>query len=144
MIMGSSKRGFATNNPHEVIIFTKPYNLIISSDKNYILLEFEPLDSYLSVKMPHITERVLSGMLSFNTLTTLLKNAASEVREITGFDRVMVYRFAKDGHGEVVAESKNRNLTSWLGLHYPASDIPLQARELYKRNLTRLIADVYA
>jgi light-regulated signal transduction histidine kinase (bacteriophytochrome) len=55
----------------------------------------------------------------------------------------MVYRFGADGHGEVVAEEQEANLDSWLGLHYPASDIPKQARELYKLNLTRLIADVH-
>ena len=56
----------------------------------------------------------------------------------------MVYKFHEDGHGEVVAETKNVELPPWLGLHYPASDIPQQARELYKLNLVRLIANVEA
>lgn len=58
---------------------------------------------------------------------------AHEVRAITGLDRVMVYRFHADMHGEVVAESKLDELAPWLGLHYPEADIPKQARDLYKR-----------
>lgn len=56
----------------------------------------------------------------------------------------MVYRFAEDGSGEVVAETCKPGIGSFKGLHYPASDIPVQARELYKRNLLRVIADVDA
>ncbi|WCT12978.1 ATP-binding protein [Mucilaginibacter jinjuensis] len=74
----------------------------------------------------------------------MLDNSARQVKQIINYDRVMIYRFAEDGHGEVVAEAKNDNLGSWLGLHYPASDIPKQARELYKHNFTRLIADVHS
>ena len=65
------------------------------------------------------------------------------VRALTGYDRVMVYRFSEDGAGEVVAESVRAGIGSFKGLHYPASDIPKQARVLYKRNLLRVIADVH-
>ena len=54
----------------------------------------------------------------------------------------MIYKFSGEGHGEVVAEVKNDDLEPFMGLHYPATDIPRQARELYKINLTRIIADV--
>ena len=54
----------------------------------------------------------------------------------------MVYQFDTDGHGHVIAEHKNNDLAPFFGLHYPASDIPKQAKELYKLNLTRIIADV--
>ncbi|QNM83536.1 GAF domain-containing protein [Sphingomonas sabuli] len=67
---------------------------------------------------------------------------ARQVRALTGFDRVMVYRFSADGSGEVVAERAKSGIGSFLGLHYPASDIPRQARELYKRNLLRVITDI--
>lgn len=72
----------------------------------------------------------------------LCQKAARVMKGLTGFDRVMVYRFDPDGSGEVVAEVKEGDLESFLGLHYPASDIPRQARELYKRNLLRIISDV--
>lgn len=65
-----------------------------------------------------------------------------QLQLITGYDRVMLYRFLPDGAGEVVAESKNPDLSPFLGLRYPATDIPRQARALYLKNLLRLIGDV--
>ena len=72
----------------------------------------------------------------------LYRVAAEEVRRLTGFDRVMVYRFDEDWNGEVVAEDRLESLNSFLGLRYPATDIPAQARALYRRNWLRLITDV--
>ncbi len=66
---------------------------------------------------------------------------ADQVRRLTGFDRVMVYRFLHDDTGEVIAESLAKDVPSYLGLRYPASDIPPQARALYLRNRVRVIAD---
>jgi light-regulated signal transduction histidine kinase (bacteriophytochrome)/CheY-like chemotaxis protein len=68
--------------------------------------------------------------------------AAKEIRQLTGFDRVMVYRFAPDWSGEVVAEDREDGVDSYLGTHFPASDIPKQARDLYTRKLLGLIPDV--
>lgn len=68
--------------------------------------------------------------------------AAVALRDATGFDRAMVYRFLPDQSGEVVAEDAGPGLESFLGLHYPASDIPRQARELYRRNWIRSIPDI--
>jgi light-regulated signal transduction histidine kinase (bacteriophytochrome) len=73
-----------------------------------------------------------------------LEQPAREVRALTGFDRVMVYRFDQDGAGEVIAESARSGIDSYLGQRYPASDIPRQARQLYERNWLRIIADVNA
>ncbi|WP_395942916.1 HWE histidine kinase domain-containing protein [Brevundimonas sp.] len=75
---------------------------------------------------------------------SFFKEGARQVRALTGFDRVMVYRFAPDGSGEVVAEAVRAGIGRFIGLRYPASDIPAQARELYRRNLLRIIADVNA
>lgn len=71
-------------------------------------------------------------------------NAARQVLALTGFDRVMIYRFDEGGHGEVIAESTRAGMESFLGLHFPASDIPKQARALYLLNPFRIIADVHA
>jgi light-regulated signal transduction histidine kinase (bacteriophytochrome)/CheY-like chemotaxis protein len=76
------------------------------------------------------------------TLETFHRDAARQIRAMTGFDRVMIYRFAPDGAGEVIAEIAKTGTESFLGLHYPASDIPKQARALYLRNPFRIIADV--
>ncbi|RZJ94720.1 MAG: GAF domain-containing protein, partial [Novosphingobium sp.] len=72
------------------------------------------------------------------------REGARQVRALIGFDRVMVYRFGADGSGEVVAEAVRAGIGKFMGLHYPATDIPAQARELYRRNLLRIITDVNA
>ena len=74
----------------------------------------------------------------------LLQVATQELRALTGFDRVMAYRFRADSSGDVVAESRADFLDAYLGRRYPASDIPAQARALYVANTLRLIADVRA
>ncbi len=77
-------------------------------------------------------------------ISELAQEAARQVTILTGFDRVMVYRFHPDGSGEVIAEVAKKGLETFLGLHYPASDIPQQARALYTRNWLRIIADIDA
>jgi chemotaxis family two-component system sensor kinase Cph1 len=83
----------------------------------------------------------LGGPLS---LSELCQRVAGHVRSLTGFDRVMVYRFLDDESGWVIAEERRDDLIPYLGLRYPASDIPPQARRLYLLNTLRLKADVYA
>ena len=84
---------------------------------------------------------VLQRLSETATLEELTATLARDVRTLTGFDRVMVYRFDAEWNGEVVAEDRRPDLEPFLGLHYPASDIPAQARELYARNWMRLIPD---
>jgi light-regulated signal transduction histidine kinase (bacteriophytochrome) len=72
-----------------------------------------------------------------------LQAAAEFIRELTGFDRVLVYRFDADWNGHVVAEAGNGNLPSYLDLRFPAADIPAQARALYASNRVRIIPDAY-
>jgi light-regulated signal transduction histidine kinase (bacteriophytochrome) len=77
-------------------------------------------------------------------LPEFFRDATRHVQALTGFGRVMIYRLAAEGHGEVVAEAIRGYSDSYLGLHYPATDIPAQARALYLRNSFRIIADVAA
>lgn len=75
------------------------------------------------------------------TTRELCELAAVQIRELTGFDRTLVYQFDKEWNGAVVAEDGNGVLPSYLDLRFPESDIPAQARELYRQNRVRLIAD---
>ncbi|MEE7547540.1 GAF domain-containing protein, partial [Xanthomonas sp. Kuri4-1] len=75
------------------------------------------------------------------TPLALCEIAARHVRELTGFDRTLIYKFDQDWNGTVLAEDRNEALPSYLDLRFPESDIPAQARELYRRNRVRLIAD---
>lgn len=87
---------------------------------------------------------MVSRLAQTGSMAAFLRDGARQVRALTGFDRVMVYRFAQGGDGEVVAEALRPGVESFFGLHYPASDIPQQARALYLRNIFRVIADVDA
>jgi len=78
---------------------------------------------------------------SADDVAALSQIAAAEVRRMTGFNRVMVYRFGAEWHGTVIAEDSDGTLPSYLDLRFPASDIPAQARELYRRTRLRLIPD---
>jgi chemotaxis family two-component system sensor kinase Cph1 len=142
IMLGKANNSFESFNPYTIDIQGAAYNLIISSTGEYYLLEFEPDLSNLHDDLQRVVGRSLSEMLGDSDLSKLLKNAAVQIKKIIDYDRVMIYKFLEDGHGEVVAEEKNDDLNGWLGLHYPASDIPQQARELYKINHTRLISDV--
>lgn len=140
---GRSNKSFDQTNPFSTDLQGSPFFLIINESGPLYLLEFEPAESDLKTDLQRMIGRSVSEMLADKNLGNLLRNSANQVKNVIGYDRVMIYRFAEDGHGEVVAEAKNPELEPWLGLHYPASDIPKQARELYKHNLTRLIANVH-
>ncbi|MXN92418.1 GAF domain-containing protein [Flavobacterium sp. Sd200] len=88
------------------------------------------------------TSQFLTYMHDTHTLKELCQLVANGTRQITGYDRVMIYRFDADYNGEVFAERCREDLEPFLGLHYPHTDIPPQARELYKKNLLRLITDI--
>ena len=109
------------------------------------ILELEPVDAASRPWLPGDLSRHLPSLITqfaaAPSVERLCEVAAREVRALIGYDRVMVYRFDPEGHGEVVAEARDESLESYLGLHYPASDIPQRARELYLRNRVRLLAD---
>ncbi len=90
-----------------------------------------------------LRQRIISELIKPGTMHDLAQVSADIVRDVTGFDRVMIYRFAEDKHGEVIAESTARE-DSFLGLHYPASDIPDPARRHFLLNLIRTIPDINA
>ena len=129
-------------NPVKIKLGEQDIHVILSASSNYYLLEFEPMVSTQYTSINKRLSYAIPQMLVEKNLLKLLENTAAEISNIIGYDRVMVYRFAKDGHGEVIAEVKNDHLEPFLGLHYPATDIPKQARDLYKISLTRLINDV--
>ena len=84
-------------------------------------------------------QRVATTLAADPDLSTLAESTANEVRRFTGYDRVMIYQFDISGNGTVIAEARRDDLEPFLGLHYPASDIPAQARELYLRTRVRVL-----
>ncbi|UEG55259.1 GAF domain-containing protein [Mucilaginibacter daejeonensis] len=140
--LGKHAKSFETINPYHVDIHEEGYNLIISQSGPNFLLEFEPVSTDTEVDIQKTIGRSVTEMLTGRQLKHLLENAAEQIKTLIGYDRIMIYKFLDDGHGEVIAEVKEDHLEPFLGLHYPATDIPQQARELYKINLTRIITDV--
>lgn len=85
---------------------------------------------------------ILNNLSASESITRLCSNAAKLTRQLFGYDRVMIFRFDEEWNEEVIAEEKNEALESWLGLHYPASDIPEQSRNLFLKHKGRIITDV--
>ena len=86
---------------------------------------------------------VVQRISEASTIGTLTDGVVRSLRDIVGYDRVMVYRFDPDGHGKIIAEARDPRLESLLGHRYPATDIPQRARELYLRNRVRVLVDVH-
>ncbi|MEN4750845.1 ATP-binding protein [Pseudomonas sp. Ps21-P2] len=107
-----------------------------------LFLELEPVATQASMQHlgPRLT-RTLRRLQSAKSLDDLYAISVSEIRALTGYDRVMIYRFEEEGHGQVIAESATAELDAYLGLFFPATDIPQQARELYRLNWLRIIPD---
>lgn len=110
-----------------------------------LILEFVPFEDGPAPLWEEdlLRQRIVAELVKRETLEDLAHVSASILREVTGFDRVMIYRFAPDKHGEVIAESTSRP-DSFLGQHYPASDIPDPARRHFALNLIRSIPDINA
>lgn len=109
----------------------------------HIVMEFEPADALASTPNDIANVRTAIDQISeLPSMAAVYKQTVRFIRMVLGFDRVMLYQFQHDGSGEVVAEAVKHGKEPFLGLRYPASDIPKQARALYVENPIRLIADV--
>jgi two-component system, chemotaxis family, sensor kinase Cph1 len=90
----------------------------------------------------NLVRQFVAALSASSTQQDTVEIITKEIRRISNFDRVKVYKFDKDWNGEVIAESRREGMVSYLGLNFPESDIPKQARELYARNRVRVIGDV--
>ena len=105
-------------------------------------IEIEPQPHGASDRSPTVVaQAMIARVAQGDDEAGFHQRVAEQVRLLTGYDRVMVYRFRHDDSGEVVAESRDSELPAYLGLRYPASDIPAQARRLYLHNRIRVIPD---
>ena len=111
-----------------------------------LLLEFEAVDPTVRAPDARLLHADMNAFVATlegaASVQQLLEAAVTHMRALTGFDRVMAYRFAADGSGAVVAEARADDLAPLLGLHYPALDIPLPARRLFKLLWLRYLPDV--
>jgi chemotaxis family two-component system sensor kinase Cph1 len=130
--------------PFGLEIRARHYTCTIHISEDLYVIEGEPRqeNKFNALEIYSQTRRFTDYMEQSQTLRQLCQKVAGETREITGYDRVMIYRFDKDYNGEIFAESCADHLEPFLGLHYPHTDIPSQARALYLRNQLRLIVDL--
>ncbi|MBC1219003.1 GAF domain-containing protein [Nostoc sp. UCD121] len=125
----------------------RDFDAIAHRTEEAVILELEPTDSKYEVSFlgfHALAGEAIAKMQITSNLVEFLHLVAEEVQKIIGFDRVMVYQFDESGAGSVVAEVKREDLSPYLGLHYPATDIPAQARELYTRCFLRFLPDLTA
>ena len=109
----------------------------------HVLVELERASVEAGTRAPiySLARHFLPQMQRARGVDELLAIAVRELKRLTGFGRCMAYRFDDEGHGEVLAEDMDAGYDSYAGHRFPASDIPAQARELYRLNYIRLIPD---
>jgi light-regulated signal transduction histidine kinase (bacteriophytochrome) len=122
----------------------KAFDVALHMSGSRIILEGEPSTEHDYGDATGTVRGMINRLEQASDMAAFFNEGSRQVRALTGFDRVMVYRFSVDGSGEVVAESAKSGIGSFFGLHYPATDIPKQARQLYLRSLLRVITDIDA
>ncbi|MCB0632353.1 MAG: GAF domain-containing protein [Lewinella sp.] len=150
LLAGKDEVEFSDINPVSIQYFggqrlDQSYNMVAHLQGRIIILEFEAQESKLSSsQFLQKSDRAIQSIQSSNSLQALFNQTVHEIRQLTGYDRVMLYQFDKDHNGTVIAEAREASLEPFLNLRYPATDIPRQARALFVRNQVRIIVDTSA
>lgn len=149
LVAAADRNPIEDANPLEMTVETlrgpRSVNAILHRSGGQIVVEIEPTEATAQTTFNPFYQNLRSSISHFHTARSVIDlcdAGAEEVIRLSGFDRVMVYRFDADWHGEVIAERCGDGVESFLGLHYPASDIPAQARDLFRQSWVRYIADV--
>lgn len=132
----------------------KPFNAIAHRINVGLVIDFEPVRpadvavwaAAGALQSHKLAAKAISRLqaLPVGDIDLLCDSVVEEVRDLTGYDRVMAYKFHEDEHGEVLAEIRRSDLEPYLGLHYPATDIPQASRFLFMKNRVRMICDCRA
>ncbi len=140
----STSNNWDSIDPIPLELDGKPLHMIRHSHGGMCFIEIEPrgendgteLSTFRAIRV------VTEPLRRVEQLDELYNELARQYKKVTGYDRVMVYQFDKDYHGHVVGEAREDHLEPFLGLHYPATDIPKVARDLFLNNRSRIITDV--
>ncbi|MBL4678038.1 MAG: GAF domain-containing protein [Mucilaginibacter sp.] len=136
-------RSIPTKAPLTIHVNDQVMDLLVHHRKDHVILELERKinDDRIFNSVFEEIRFAIDHIEQCQSIEETTKVAVSEIRKITGFDGVMMYQFDQDWNGTVVAEEKAAGMDNYLGLTFPASDVPKQARELYLKNPYRLIPD---
>ncbi len=119
------------------------YEGLLHREHNVLVLELElkPDEVEFNTTMAKVRNlsRMLQRLQAAKTLPALYDICVKEIQALTGYDRVLIYRFQEEGHGQVIAEASSPSMELFNGMFFPASDIPEQARELYRTHWLRII-----
>lgn len=126
----------------EVEVGEKRFILLAHLSGEQCIIEIEPLSTEIKVNLQANLSRILDQLNERKSISELCHSAAGLTKDLFGYDRIMIYRFDAEWNGEVVAENKLPEFESWLGLHYPATDIPEQSRKMFHKNKVRIISNV--
>ena len=120
------------------------FDISIHTSGRHVVLEFEPREGATPPDQRGVVQALIARVQRQDTLDRMSAEASRGLKILSGFDRVMVYRFEEDDSGTVISEAVEPDMETFMGLRFPASDIPKQARDLYLRSPLRIIADVDA
>lgn len=129
-------------------LYGQGYVGIMHHSKGTLILELEPHEGTRTSQQGHFGEDFYQELMQFSVQLQRISNqellhehVVNVVKRVTGFARVKLYKFDTSWNGQVVAEAREPHMPTYLGLHFPHSDIPRQARVLYAKNYLRLIPD---
>ena len=119
-------------------------DLCVHTVDGVVILEFEATGRTDAVNPDHygLVKKTVTRLQGATSLQQFCDFVAQEIRDLTGLDRVMIHQFHADGHGEIIAESRRADLGSWIGMHFPAEDIPAPARAIFTKTWIRPVPDV--
>ena len=111
----------------------------------WLVVEVEPAqEGFHAARFQQRLGEAVEAVQQLRDYSTMFARVAEIVKRVSGYDRVMIYRFDPEYNGEVIAEAGSGGNESFMGLRFPASDIPAQARALYLLNRVRMISDIAA
>lgn len=147
LIKQSFKNGTESRLPFLIDFNNRSYLSTVKAQANYLVMEVEREDmvgnkqkSFLSVYQD--IKYVMAVIEQSNDIRELCQQVIISLKRLSGFDKIMIYQFDEYWNGDVIAEVMEDGMDSYLGLKFPASDVPHQARELYKKTPYRLIPNV--
>ncbi|NHC37526.1 sensor histidine kinase [Scytonema millei] len=151
--LGLAEENFDLLNPIKIWLRVKGDDYVVfdgifhrNRDK-LLILELEPAltqENIPFLSFYHLARASINRLATTTKLQDFGQVIVQEVHKVTGFDRVMLYKFDNDGHGVVIAEEKLDDMEAYLGLHFPESDIPKPARKLFCSNWIRIIPNAHA
>ncbi len=130
--------------PHELSFKNQKFLAIPHlTDNQELIIDIEPFGETVNpILFQEELTKILKEIKDTDPVNVMCHQAVSLIKDLYDYDRVMMYRFDEEWNGEVIAEVKEEKLESWLGLHYPATDIPKPARQIFLKQGVRMISDV--